>query len=66
MGYNNTEVLHGISFETIPHGMTAIVGPSGSGKSTVAKLLANFWDVKSGSITIGSVDVKNIPLKRDK
>lgn len=62
-GYDNTEVLHGISFETIPHGMTAIVGPSGSGKSTIAKLLANFWDVKSGSITIGSVNVKNIPLK---
>ena len=62
-GYDDTEVLHGISFETIPHGMTAIVGPSGSGKSTVAKLLANFWDVKSGSITIGSVNVKNIPLK---
>ena len=42
--------------------MTALVGPSGSGKSTLAKLLAGFWDVKSGTITMGGRDLKDIPL----
>lgn len=63
-GYNDTEILHGISFETIPQGITAIVGPSGSGKSTIAKLIANFWDVKSGQITLGGIDVKDMPLNQ--
>ena len=43
--YNEAEILHGISFQTQPGTMTAIVGPSGSGKSTIAKLMAGFWDV---------------------
>ena len=34
--------------------ITALVGPSGSGKSTIAKLIARFWDIQSGSITIGN------------
>ena len=42
--------------------MTALVGPSGSGKSTIAKLTAGFWDVKSGEITIGGRNIKDIPL----
>ena len=42
-GYKETEILHGISFQTKPGTMTAIVGPSGSGKSTIAKLMAGFW-----------------------
>lgn len=47
----------------IPEGsFTALVGPSGGGKSTVAHLLARFWDVASGSIRIGGVDIKAIPL----
>lgn len=58
------EVLHGISL-TLPQGsFTALVGPSGSGKSTVAKLIARFWDVTAGSITIGGVDVRAMPLKQ--
>lgn len=40
--------------------MNALVGPSGSGKSTIAKLIASFWDVNSGSITIGGADIRNI------
>lgn len=63
-GYNGTEILHNISFETIPQGVTAIVGPSGSGKSTIAKLIANFWDVKSGKLTLGNINVKDIPLNQ--
>lgn len=42
--------------------MTALVGPSGSGKSTLAKLIAGFWDVKDGTITMGGHDLKDIPL----
>lgn len=58
------EVLHGIDL-TLPQGsFTALVGPSGGGKSTVAKLLARFWDVTSGSITIGGVDIRNMPLSQ--
>lgn len=60
--YDQTEILHGISFQAQPGKMTAIVGPSGSGKSTVARLIANFWDVDSGSISFGGVDMKEIPL----
>ena len=42
--------------------MTAFVGPSGSGKSTIAKLIAGFWDVSAGTITLGEQDLKQIPL----
>lgn len=44
---------------TIPaDGITALAGPSGSGKSTVSRLIARFWDVNSGTVTIGGKDVK--------
>lgn len=56
------EVLHNINL-TLPTGsFTALVGPSGGGKSTVAKLIARFWDVTQGSISIGGVDIKNMTL----
>ena len=42
--------------------MTAFVGPSGSGKSTIAKLIAGFWDVSAGTITLGGQDLNRIPL----
>ena len=62
-GYHaDKEVLHDVSL-TIPAGtMTAFVGPSGSGKSTIAKLIAGFWDVSAGAITLGEQDLKKIPL----
>ena len=44
--------------------MTALVGPSGSGKSTVARLIASFWEADGGSVGIGGIDVKNIPLEQ--
>ena len=57
-----TEVLHGVSLTIRPGTMTALVGPSGSGKSTVAKLIAGYWDVTSGSITLGGHELKDMPL----
>lgn len=61
---NGEEVLHHISF-TAPEGsMTALIGPSGSGKSTVANLIARFWDVSSGVITIGGRDIRELEPDR--
>lgn len=52
------KILDDVSF-TIPQGgMTAIVGPSGGGKTTITRLIARFWDVQSGSITVGGHDVR--------
>ena len=63
-GKEKDEVLHGIDL-TMPTGsFTALVGPSGGGKSTVARLISRFWDVTSGSITIGGVNIKEIPLSQ--
>lgn len=62
--YSDTEVLHDISFQAVPNGMTAFVGPSGSGKSTVARLIASFWEASNGSVMIGGCDVRNIPLSQ--
>lgn len=54
------KALDHISFE-VPTGKTvALVGASGSGKSTAASLIPRFYDVQSGSVTIGGVDVRNI------
>ncbi|GAA2184102.1 ABC transporter ATP-binding protein [Brooklawnia cerclae] len=54
-------VLTNISFELAPGTVTALVGPSGSGKTTIARLIPRFWDVSGGMITIGGVDVRQIP-----
>lgn len=59
--YDEKEVLHKVSFETVPGAMTAIVGPSGSGKSTIAKLMAGFWDATSGTVRYGGKDIREIP-----
>ena len=58
------EVLHGIDLNLPAGSFTALVGPSGGGKSTVAKLIARFWDVTDGAITVGGVNVKDIPLRQ--
>lgn len=59
-GYSDTEVLHGVDLTFREGTVNALVGPSGSGKSTIAKLIASFWDVKSGSITVGGADIRSI------
>ena len=61
-GYHDKEILHGVTMELKAGTVNAIVGPSGSGKSTIAKLIASLWDVDSGSIKIGGVDVKEMAL----
>jgi ATP-binding cassette subfamily B protein len=60
--YREEEVLHGVNLTIREGTVNALVGPSGSGKSTIAKLIASFWDVDSGSITFGGVDIRKIPL----
>ena len=57
------QVVKRLSFE-IPHGSTtALVGPTGSGKSTIANLLLRYYDVDSGSISIGDINIKDFSLK---
>ena len=61
--YQEKEILHGISLRIEPGTVNALVGPSGSGKSTIARLLASLWDVTSGEIRIGGIDIRKLPLK---
>ena len=55
---NGNPILKDVSFSLPQGSMTAIVGPSGGGKTTITRLIARFWDVQEGSITIGGHDVK--------
>ena len=58
--YDDSEVLHDVSFTAKEGEVTALVGPSGSGKSTCARLAARLWDVTGGSIEVGGVDIKTV------
>ncbi len=60
--YKDKEVLHGIDMEIGQGEFAAIVGPSGSGKSTIARLIDSLWDVDSGTITYGGVNIRDLPL----
>lgn len=62
--HKGTQVLHNINLELKEKTMTAFVGPSGSGKSTIAKLIAGFWDVEDGELTMGGINLKEIPLSQ--
>ncbi|WP_211369803.1 ABC transporter ATP-binding protein [Nonomuraea turkmeniaca] len=55
--------LDGVSAVLAPGTVTALVGPSGSGKTTMARLLPRFWDPDGGAITLGGVDVRDIPSR---
>ena len=63
-GDDKDEVLHGVDLKLPEGSFTALVGPSGGGKSTVAKLIARFWDVTDGAITIGGINVRDLPLSQ--
>lgn len=52
-------VLQGVSFRVDPGTMTAIVGPSGCGKTTIARLIARFYDVDAGSVSVRGTDVRD-------
>ena len=61
-GYDEREVLHGINVTFAEGTVNALVGPSGGGKSTIAKLIASFWDVQDGCITLGGVDIRDMSM----
>lgn len=61
-GYEDADTLRNISFVAPSGSLTAIVGPTGAGKSTIARLAARFWDVDEGSIRLGEVDIRDLPL----
>ena len=60
--YGNEEVLKNISFCAKQGEVTALVGYSGAGKSTIGTLIPRFYDPSEGSIKIGGVNIKNIPM----
>ena len=65
--YDDTEqneVLHDISLKMPQGSFTALVGPSGGGKSTIARLIARFWDVTGGSISIGGTNIKELSIRQ--
>ncbi|MBU3186309.1 ABC transporter ATP-binding protein [Clostridium estertheticum] len=65
--YNNdaeTNVLQNMNLEIKEGTFTALVGPSGGGKTTAARLIVRFWDTTGGNVTIGDVNIKDIPLSQ--
>ena len=64
-GYRpDAPVLTGVSMKVPARTMCAIVGPSGSGKTTIARLVARFWDVDSGTVRVGGTDVRDMPISQ--
>lgn len=63
-GSEQNEVLHDVNLELPEGSFTALVGQSGGGKSTIARLIARFWDVTGGSITIGGKNVKELSIRQ--
>lgn len=63
-GSEQNDVLRGVSLKMPEGSFTALVGPSGGGKSTVARLIARFWDVTGGSITIGGKNIKELSIRQ--
>ncbi|QUH28005.1 ABC transporter ATP-binding protein [Vallitalea guaymasensis] len=58
--YDNKDIINDVSFNIPQNTTTAIIGPSGSGKTTLCSLLARFYDVNSGKISIGGVDIRKL------
>jgi ABC-type multidrug transport system fused ATPase/permease subunit len=63
--YNpDEEILHDVSFRVAPGEKVAIVGYTGAGKTTIISLLSRFYDVDSGRVTIGGVDIRDFELSK--
>ena len=60
--YDKRKIIDDISLFIPEKTTTAIVGPSGGGKSTLCNLIARFWDVDEGSVTLGGVNVKDYSM----
>ncbi len=60
LGHDDEQVLRGVSFTAKEGEVTALVGPSGSGKSTCARLAARLWDIDSGTIRVGGINIAEI------
>lgn len=60
--YGEKQILNGIDLKIPEKSTTAIVGHSGSGKTTLCSLIARFWDVTDGSVSVGGVDVRKMKL----
>lgn len=61
-GKENDWAIQNVNFEAKQGQITAIVGPSGGGKSTIANLISRFWDVTTGSVKIGNVDIRDMSM----
>ena len=59
-GNKGRAAVNGISLHIPEHSLTALVGPSGGGKTTLVNLLGRFWEIDSGEISIGGVDIRDI------
>ena len=62
-GYQDTGVIHDVSFDVLPGQTVALVGPSGAGKSTIIKLLLRFFDPNSGTIRLDGHDIRTLDRK---
>lgn len=61
-GKENDWAIQNVNFEAKQGEITAIVGPPGGGKSTIANLISRFWDVTTGSVKIGNVDIRDMSM----
>lgn len=60
--YEDKEILKNLSLTIPEKTFAALIGPSGSGKSTITNLIARFWDIKSGLISLGGVNIKDMSV----
>lgn len=61
--YSSQTVLKDVSFSAAPGTVTALVGPSGGGKTTIANLIGRFWDVETGEVCIGGINIKDMSVE---
>ena len=64
--YEKRKIIDGLSLHIKEGTTTAIVGPSGGGKTTICRLMARFWDVDSGTVKLGGVNVKTATARDSK